>query len=60
MKGGVRQDLVLSLLLFAIVMNALNNDVVKTIKDFFYPRIYSFLEITEKKWKKSMLNGKGK
>ena len=41
-------------------MNALNNDVVKTMKDFLYPKICSFLEITEKKWKKSMLNGKGK
>ena len=36
MEVGVHQGLVFSPLLFAIVTDALTDDVVKTMKDFLY------------------------
>ena len=42
-KVGVYQGPVLSPPLFAIVTNALNNDVVKTIKNFLYAKELFFL-----------------
>ena len=59
MKVGVHQGSVLSLLLFAIVMNEVTKDVREgVVKELLYADAWYFLEIIGKKWNLDTRNGR--